>query len=163
MAEEQVDVKYISLHSLTVGLTLRLHHNPEAPSPSCCTFQGTCVPVQGMYDCGKDCLILIPFRLPQIRCFTRSLKCFSSDSDSCPHMGIRSLLQFSHPPRAGPVLLTLLFSSQFLHPTQFCIRYSCLLSAGVLHALLCLKVYSCCICGERYTSRPPSPPPYCSS
>ena len=37
-----------------------------------------------MYDCGKDCLILIPFRLPLISCFTLSLKCFSSDSDSCP-------------------------------------------------------------------------------
>ena len=36
-----------------------------------------------MCGCGKDCLILIPFRLPQISCFTLSLKCFSSDSDSC--------------------------------------------------------------------------------
>ena len=33
-----------------------------------------------MYDWGKDCLILIPFRLPQISSFTLSLKCFSSDS-----------------------------------------------------------------------------------
>ena len=33
------------------------------------------------HGCGKDCLILIPFRLPQISCFTLSLKCFSSDSD----------------------------------------------------------------------------------
>ena len=48
--------------------------------------------------------------LPQICCFTLSLKCFSSDSDSCPDMGIGPLLQFSHPLRAGPVLLTLLFS-----------------------------------------------------
>ena len=38
-----------------------------------------------------------------------SLKCFSSDSDSCPDVGIRPLLQFSHLLRAGPVLLTLLF------------------------------------------------------
>ena len=37
------------------------------------------------------------------------------------------------------------------------VRYSCLLSAGVLHALLCLKVYSRCICGERCTPRPPTP------
>ena len=42
-----------------------------------------------MYGCDKDCLILIPFRLPQISCFTLSLKCFSSDSDSCPTVGIR--------------------------------------------------------------------------
>ena len=66
-------------------------------------------PVQGMYGCVKDCLILIPFRLSQISCFTFSLKCFSSDSDNCPDVGIGSLLQFCHPPRAGPVLLTLLF------------------------------------------------------
>ena len=31
----------------------------------------------------KDCLILIPFKLPQIRCITFSLKCFLSDSYSC--------------------------------------------------------------------------------
>ena len=62
-----------------------------------------------MYGCGKDCLILIPFRLPQTSCFTLSLKCFSSDSDSCPDVGIKPLLQCPHPPRAGPVLLTLLF------------------------------------------------------
>ena len=37
-----------------------------------------------MYGCGKDCLILIPFRLPQISCFTLGLKCFSSDSQLPP-------------------------------------------------------------------------------
>ena len=62
-----------------------------------------------IYVCVKDCLILIPFRLPQSSCFTLSLKCFSSDSDNCPALGIRPLLQFPHPARAGPVLLTLLF------------------------------------------------------
>ena len=74
-----------------------------------------------MYGCGKDCLILIPFMLPQISCFTLSLKWFSSDSDNCPAVGIRPLLQFPHLPRAGPVLLTLLFSPWFLHPTKFCV------------------------------------------
>ena len=63
-----------------------------------------------MYGCGKGCLILIPFKLPQISFFTLSLKCFSSDSDNCPDVGIGPLLQFSHQLRAGPVLLTLLFS-----------------------------------------------------
>ena len=101
-----------------------------------------------MYGCSKDCLILIPFRLPQISCFTLSLKCFSSDSDNCPDMGIGPLLQFPHPWRAGPVLRTLLFSPlvpssyQVLHGSIYSsllVRYSCLLSAGVLHALLCLK------------------------
>ena len=38
-----------------------------------------------------------------------SLKCFFSDSDSCPNVGIGPLLLFSHQLRAGPVLLRLLF------------------------------------------------------
>ena len=42
------------------------------------------------------------------------------------------------------------------------VSYTCPLSAGVLHALLCLKVYSWRIRGERYTPRPPTPPPSCS-
>ena len=41
------------------------------------------------------------------------------------------------------------------------VRYSCPLSAGVLHALLCLKVYFWCICGKRCTPRPPTPLPSC--
>ena len=114
-----------------------------------------------MYGCGKDCLRLIPFRLPQIGCFTLSLKCFSSDSDRCPDdVGSGRLLQFPCLQRAGPVLLTLLFSPQFLVLLSFVCVYSfplvwdsCPLSAGVLHALLCLKVYSSCIRGERCTPR----------
>ena len=43
------------------------------------------------------------------------------------------------------------------------VRYSCLLSAGVLHALLCRKVYSWCIRGETYTPCQPTPLPSCSS
>ena len=115
----------------------------------------------GYVGCNKDCLILFPFRLPQISCFTLSLKCFSSDSDDCPNVGIGwPLLQFPHPLRAGPILLTLLFLP--LVPSSYwvlrgsvysfaLVTYSCLLSAGVLHALLCLKVYSWCSCGERCT------------
>ena len=80
------------------------------PASSCCTFQGTCIPVWYTHGCSKDCLILVPFRLPQITCFILSLKCFSSDSDNYPIVGSRPLLQFPHAPRAGPVLLTLLFS-----------------------------------------------------
>ena len=72
-----------------------------------------------MYGCSKDCLILIPFRLPQISCFPLSLKCFSSVSDNCPNVGIGPLLPFPHPPRSGPVLLTLPFSPLFLNPTEF--------------------------------------------
>ena len=96
-------------------------------------------------------MILIPFRLPQLSCFTLSLKCFSSDSDNCLYVGIGFLLQLPHPPRAGPVLLTLLIfplvpsSHRVLHGSIYffpLVRYSYPLSAGVLHALLCLKVYS---------------------
>ena len=94
-------------------------------------------------------MIFTPFRLPQISCFTVSLKCFSSDSDNCPDLEIGSLPQFPHLPRAGPVLLTLLFfpvvpssyrvlcGSIYSFPL---VRYSYLLLAGV--ALLSLKVYS---------------------
>ena len=67
-----------------------------------------------MYGCGKYYLLLIPFRLPQISCFNLSLKCFSSDSDHCPDVEAGHMLQLPHPPRAGPVLLTLLF-----HPSSF--------------------------------------------
>ena len=96
-----------------------------------------------MYGCGKDCLILIPFRLPQVSCFILSLKCVSSDSDNCPAVGIRPLLQFPYLPRAGPVLLTLLFSppGSFVLPSFAwfyiffsLVKYSCPLSAGFLHA-----------------------------
>ena len=124
-----------------------------------------------MYGFVKDCLILILFRLPQINCFTLSLKCFSSDSDNCPSVGIGPLLQFPHPLSAGPVLLTLLFFP--LVPSSYwvlrgsiysfpLVRYPCPLSAGVLHAFLCLKVYSWCVHGEKCTPCPATPPPSCS-
>ena len=115
-------------------------------------------------------LILIPFRLPQISCFTLSLLCFSSDSDNCPDVGIWSLFHFPHPPRAGPVLTLLLFP---LVPLSYkvlrgsvcsfpLVSYFCPFSAGVLHALLFLNVYSWCIHGERCTPHPPTPPSSCS-
>ena len=111
---------------------------------------GHLLPAWGMCGYSKDYLILIPFGLPQISCFTLSLHCFSSNSDNCPNVGIRPLFLFPHLPRAGPVLLTFLVS---LVPSPYrvllgsiysfpLVRSSCLLSAGVLHALLCLKVYS---------------------
>ena len=82
-----------------------------------------------MYGCGKDCQIPIPFRLPQISCFTLSLKCFSSDSDYCADVEIGPLLQFPHLLRAGPVLRTLLFSPYFLHP-KFCVGQNIFFPAG---------------------------------
>ena len=75
----------------TAALTLGSLHPPQTPAPRHCTFQGTRVSAWSMYGCGKDCLILIPVRLPQISCFTLSLKYFSSDSDNWPHVGIRPL------------------------------------------------------------------------
>ena len=98
---------------------------------------------------GKDCLILIPFRLRLISCFTLSLKCPSSDSDNCPDVGMGPLLEFPHLLRAGPVLLTLLFlpivplSYRVLRGSMCSfplVRSSCPLSADVLNALLCLQV-----------------------
>ena len=71
---------------------------------------------------------------------------------------------FSHPLRAGPILLTLLFlplvplSYQVLCGSIYyfpLVSYSCPLSAGVRFALLCLKVYSWCIHGQIGTSHPP--------
>ena len=103
----------------TAALALWSLHTPQIPAPSRFTFQGTLIPVRGRYGCLKDCLILIPCRLPQISCFTLSLKCFSSDSDSC-WVGIGPLFQFPHPPRAGPVLLTLLFFPLVPCSTKFC-------------------------------------------
>ena len=99
----------ISLQSVA-ALVLGLLHNPYTPAPSSCAFQGTCMPVQGLHVCVKDCLILIPLGLPQIRWFTLSFQCFSSDPDNCPSVGMGPLL---------PVLLTLpLFP--LLCPTEFC-------------------------------------------
>ena len=159
----------------TAALTARPLHHPQTPASSCWAFQGTSVPVRGTYVFSKDCLILIPFRLPQVSCFTFGLKCFSSDSDHCSDVGIGPLLQFPHPLRAGPVLLTLLFfplvpsSYRVLRGSIYSfllVRYSYPLSghesACVLHALLCLKVYSWCICGKRCTPHPPTPLPSCS-
>ena len=139
--------RFVSPQSTAV-LALKLLHSPCAPAPSHCTLQGNCIPVQGTYGCGKDCLIFIPFRLPQISCFTVSLKCFSSDSDNCPNVGIGHLLQFFHSPRVGPVLLLLPPTPVPSSYQVFCgsiysfplVRSSCPLSACVLHALLCLKV-----------------------
>ena len=146
------DLLPLSLHSQSIAaLTLGLFHNPSIPAPSHCAFQEISIPVRGKYGCSKDCLILIPFRLPQISCFTLSLKCFSSDSDNCPAVGIGPWLQFPHQLRAGPVLLTLLLFPLVPSPYQvlhgsICsfplVGYSCLLSAGVPHGLLCLTVCS---------------------
>ena len=137
-----------------LDLSLCSHSSPRpgiVAQPYTPAFQEICVPVRGMYGCGKDCLILLPFRLPQISSFALSLKCFSSDSDNCPDVGIGPLLWFPHQLGAGPVLLTPLVSS--LVPSSYrvvrgsiysfpLVRSSCPFSTCALHALLCLKVCS---------------------
>ena len=108
-------------------------------------------PCPGYLWLQQDCLILIPFRLPQISCFTPSLKCFSSDLDNCPDVGIGPHAAVLPPTegRSSPTntsVFSLVASSyQVLRRSIYSfplVRYSCLLSAGVLHALLCLMVYS---------------------
>ena len=86
-------------------------HSQQQPSPwdcptipklqlPCSAFQETSVSVRGMYGRGKDCLILVPFRLLQISCFTLSLKCFFSDSRQLPRCGDRTLASVP-PPAEG--------------------------------------------------------------
>ena len=144
--------------------------HPWTPGPSHCTFQGTSLSVQDMYGCDKDYLILIQFRLSQISCFTVNLTCFISDSfaliwgsDPCLSSPTcwRQVQSYSHSYFFSLVPL----SYQILHGSIYSIllvRHSCPLLAGVLHGLLCLKVYSWCIRGEIRTPRPPTPPPSCS-
>ena len=94
-----------SSHSLDLSL-----HSQQQPLP---------------WDCSTIPKLQLPATMPSrvcmavartvwfsfhLGCFPLSLKCFSSDSDNCPDVGIRPLLQFPHRPRAGPVLLTLPFS-----------------------------------------------------
>ena len=73
----------------------------DAPSRGPVFLSGVCMAA------ARTVLITIPFRLPQISCFTLGLECFSSDSE-LPHVGIGPLLCLPLPQRAGPVLLTLL-------------------------------------------------------
>ena len=96
-----------SLHSQQQPLPWDCSTNPKLQLPAAAPSRG---PASLSWVCmaAVGTVALILFRLPQISCFTPSLKCFSSDSDNCPNVGIRSLLQFPHLPRAGPVLLTLL-------------------------------------------------------
>ena len=154
----------------TAALGLGLLHNPETRAPNCCTFQGSLVPVWGMYGCSKDGLILIQFRLPQISCFTLSF--VSPLTQTIALCGDRTPASVPPPaegrsgPTNTPVFPLVPLSYRVLRGSIYpfpLVRYSCPLSTGVLHALLCLKVYSWCICGERCTPRPPTPLPSFSS
>ena len=96
-------------------------------------------------------LILTLFRLPQISCLSLSLKCFFSDSDNCPYVGYQTSASVNPPakvrsrPTKTPVFPPCSSSYRILRSSIYSfplVRYPCLLSACVLHALLCLKVYS---------------------
>ena len=49
-----------------------------------------------------------------------SLKCFSTVTNTCPNLGVLPSASVPQSPRACSVLLTLLFFSNFLCPTEFC-------------------------------------------
>ena len=134
--------------------------------------------------CGRDLLILpagtgthAPVHMAaaeiawisfQLDC-RRSAASLSASNVSCVSQtyarmwGSDPCFSFPHPPRVGAVLWILLFlpllslSYRVSHYSFPVVRYSCPLSAGVLQALSCLKVYSWWIPQERS-----SPPPSCS-
>ena len=97
-----------------------------------------------MYGFGKDCLILIPFRLPQIGCFTLSFECFSSDSDNCPDVGIDRTTASVPPPTKGrphPTKTLVFPPSSFILPS-FAWFYILFSTSQVL--LFALSWYSAC-------------------
>ena len=95
-------------------LNLSLHSQQQPSAWDNSTISELCIPVRGMYGLGKDCLILIPFRLPQISCFTLSLKHFSSVSDNCPDVEIGLLPAEG---RSSPVNTPVFPPSSFILPS----------------------------------------------
>ena len=115
-------------------------------------------------------MIIIPFRLPQISCFTlqqpqpKLLHLYSKQLSQCVDLTPASVPS----PSRGKSSPTLLFFTllplyyRVLHGFKYSflvVRYSCPFLAGVLQDLLCLEVYSWCIHGERCTPSPPTLPP----
>ena len=157
----------ISLQS-TAALTLGSLHTPQTPAPSHCTFQGTLVPVWDMYGCART----LWFSL-HLGCHGSAVSLLALNVSRwlrpLPQCGDWPLLQFSWRQVQSywhscfsplvPSSYGVLHGSIYSFPL---VKYSCLLSAGVLHTLLYLKVYSWCISGERCIPRPPTPPPACS-
>ena len=87
------------------------------------------------------CVILISFRLSQISCFTLSLKCFPFVPNNCPNVAIWTSASVPPPtkgrssPTNSPLFLLLPSSYRPLHGSIYSfplVRYSCLLSAGIL-------------------------------
>ena len=89
-----------SLHSQQQPLPWDCSTNPKlqlpaaAPSRVPASLSGVCM-------AAARTVILVPFRLPQINCFTLGLKCFSCDSDHCPMWRLDPC--FSSPTHQGQV------------------------------------------------------------
>ena len=84
------------------------------------------------------CVILIPFRLPQMSCYSQSQpQMLSLCPGQLPQCGDLTPVSVLHLPGADRVLLTLLFSPCFLHPTEFCVLYMFFSSSQVLLPALC--------------------------
>ena len=143
----------VSLQS-TANLALGLLFNLYAPAPSCCTSWGTCS-LSGVYMAAARVVyvIIIPFRLPQISCFTlqqpqpKLLHLYPKQLSQCVDLTPASV----PPPSRGKSSPTLLFFTllplyyRVLHGFTYSflvVRYSCPFLAGVLQDLLCLEVYS---------------------
>ena len=168
---------FLTTVSLTSSLSL---HSQQHPSPwDCSTVPMLQLPT---IACSRGPASLPGVRMAAARsvCFSFNLGCHRSavslsalnisfsDSENCPIVGIRPLPQFPHLPRAGPVLLTPVFplvpsSYGVLHGFMhyfLLVRYFWLLSAGVLHALLCWR-HIPDVSVER--CNPPTPSPSCSA
>ena len=135
----------LSILLSTVNSSPRPGITPHSPNSSSQPLHlpGDPCPSLGYVWLCKDPLILIPFRLPQVHCFTLSLKCFSSDSDSCPTVGIRPLLQFHLPTegRSSPTNTPVFPPSSFFLPS-FAWFYIFFSSGSVL--LSALSWFSAC-------------------
>ena len=119
-----------------------------------------------MYGCGKDCLILIPFRWPQVSCFPLSLN--ACPLTQLPWCGDQSPPSVPPPAkiRSSPTNTPVFPPSSFILPsfTWFYIFFS---TGQVL--LSTLSWYSACTSVtegvflmylvERCNPRPPTPPP----
>ena len=116
---------------------------PKLQLPATAHSRGPVSLSRVMYSCGKDCLILISFRLPQISSFTLSLKCFSSDSDNCLDHTPASV----PPPAKGrscPTNNPVFHPSSFI-PTEFCmVLYICFHWSGTpVHSQLVFCMLFC--------------------
>ena len=138
-----------SLHSQQQPLPWDCSTNPKLQLPAAAPSRGPAF-LSRVYMAVAKTVILVPFRLPQINCSLSALN-VSPVTQTIAPCGGWTPASVPPPTWAGPVLLTLLFfplvppSYQVLHSSIYSfllVRYSYPLSAGVLQALLCLKMCS---------------------